>query len=79
MFDYPNATIRIRKSIMAADANTRLTSDENFEWNVENEIRLFEAMIGHKPVGTYKHFILPLFFNLRFFLIIVIKLIIPKY
>lgn len=26
------------------------------EWNVENEIQLFYAMMGHKPVGVNKHF-----------------------
>merc|ERR1739838_1191565 len=26
------------------------------EWNCENEIQLFYAMMGHKPVGINKHF-----------------------
>ncbi|KAK7025483.1 hypothetical protein SK128_011679 [Halocaridina rubra] len=26
------------------------------EWSVENEIQLFYAMMGHKPVGVNKHF-----------------------
>ena len=29
----------------------KLDSAEEFEWNVENEIQLFFAMNGHKPVG----------------------------
>ncbi|KAG8037874.1 hypothetical protein G9C98_006085 [Cotesia typhae] len=29
---------------------------EDFEWNVENEIQLFFAMNGHKPVGIHKYF-----------------------
>ena len=30
--------------------NTRMTE---IDWNVENEIQLFYAMMGHKPVGEY--------------------------
>ncbi|XP_037791098.1 MRG/MORF4L-binding protein-like [Penaeus monodon] len=33
--------------------NTKMT---DIEWNVENEIQLFYAMMGHKPVGVNKHF-----------------------
>lgn len=36
---------------MTQDADTN--NDENFDWNVENEIKLFEAMLGHKPVGMF--------------------------
>ncbi|XP_011504376.1 PREDICTED: MRG/MORF4L-binding protein [Ceratosolen solmsi marchali] len=31
-------------------------SAEEIEWNVENEIQLFFAMNGHKPVGVNKYF-----------------------
>ncbi|XP_015590555.1 MRG/MORF4L-binding protein isoform X2 [Cephus cinctus] len=31
-------------------------SVEEIEWNVENEIQLFFAMNGHKPVGVNKYF-----------------------
>ncbi|XP_014210292.1 MRG/MORF4L-binding protein [Copidosoma floridanum] len=31
-------------------------SSEEIEWNVENEIQLFFAMNGHKPVGVNKYF-----------------------
>ncbi|XP_043270225.1 MRG/MORF4L-binding protein isoform X2 [Venturia canescens] len=33
-----------------------LESNDEFEWNVENEIQLFFAMNGHKPVGVNKYF-----------------------
>ncbi|KAG0716825.1 MRG/MORF4L-binding protein [Chionoecetes opilio] len=33
--------------------NTKMTE---IDWNVENEIQLFYAMMGHKPVGVNKHF-----------------------
>jgi len=26
------------------------------EWTVDNEIQLFQAMVGHRPVGINKHF-----------------------
>lgn len=29
----------------------KLDASEEFDWNVENEIQLFFAMNGHKPVG----------------------------
>lgn len=29
-------------------------STDDIEWNVENEINLFFAMNGHKPVGKHK-------------------------
>jgi len=32
------------------------TSFDEIEWNVENEIQLFFAMNGHKPVGINKYF-----------------------
>jgi len=32
------------------------SSAQTIAWNVENEIHLFDAMIGHKPVGVNKHF-----------------------
>lgn len=32
--------------------------EENFEWTAENELHLFEAMDGPKPVGINKHFIM---------------------
>ncbi|KAK6623819.1 hypothetical protein RUM44_010675 [Polyplax serrata] len=41
---------------MASDEGGKVCMQENFEWNVENEIKLFEAIIGHKPVGINKHF-----------------------
>ncbi|KAF7402382.1 hypothetical protein HZH66_004649 [Vespula vulgaris] len=31
-------------------------SNDDIEWNVENEINLFFAMNGHKPVGINKYF-----------------------
>lgn len=32
--------------------NTRMT---DIDWSVENEIQLFYAMMGHKPVGKQAH------------------------
>ncbi|XP_064095092.1 MRG/MORF4L-binding protein-like [Macrobrachium nipponense] len=34
--------------------NSKMSSE--VDWNVENEIQLFYAMMGHKPVGVNKHF-----------------------
>lgn len=36
---------------MSAEGDIKTEAPEHFEWNVENEIHLFEAMIGYKPVG----------------------------
>lgn len=33
------------------DKQTEISSFDEIEWNVENEIQLFFAMNGHKPVG----------------------------
>lgn len=32
-------------------SNSNLKNLSDFEWNVENEVQLFYAMNGHKPVG----------------------------
>jgi len=37
---------------MALKEKSEMQFDE-IEWNVENEIQLFFAMNGHKPVGKY--------------------------
>ncbi|XP_058792968.1 MRG/MORF4L-binding protein isoform X1 [Phymastichus coffea] len=34
----------------------QVDSSEEIEWNVDNEIQLFFAMNGHKPVGVNKYF-----------------------
>lgn len=36
---------------MAVKERQSETSFDEIEWNVENEIQLFFAMNGHKPVG----------------------------
>lgn len=36
---------------MAVKEKQSETSFDEIEWNVENEIQLFFAMNGHKPVG----------------------------
>ncbi|KAL0278384.1 UNVERIFIED_CONTAM: hypothetical protein PYX00_000221 [Menopon gallinae] len=41
---------------MSAEGEIKTEGPEHFEWNVENEIHLFQAMIGYKPVGIHKHF-----------------------
>ncbi|XP_032687974.1 MRG/MORF4L-binding protein [Odontomachus brunneus] len=38
------------------DKQTEISSFDEIEWNVENEIQLFFAMNGHKPVGINKYF-----------------------
>lgn len=41
---------------MAVKEKQLETSTDEIEWNVENEIQLFFAMNGHKPVGINKYF-----------------------
>lgn len=41
---------------MAVKEKQTDASTEEIEWNVENEIQLFFAMNGHKPVGVNKYF-----------------------
>ncbi|XP_076656529.1 uncharacterized protein LOC143361123 [Halictus rubicundus] len=41
---------------MAVKEKQLENSTDEIEWNVENEIQLFFAMNGHKPVGVNKYF-----------------------
>ncbi|XP_033335202.1 MRG/MORF4L binding protein [Megalopta genalis] len=41
---------------MAVKEKHSENSTDEIEWNVENEIQLFFAMNGHKPVGVNKYF-----------------------
>ncbi|XP_066603296.1 MRG/MORF4L-binding protein [Prorops nasuta] len=41
---------------MAVKEKQTESSTEEIEWNIENEIQLFFAMNGHKPVGVNKYF-----------------------
>lgn len=47
--------------VVAMAANTEAAIAGSITWSVENEIHLFDSLIGFKPVGVNKHFhMLPL-------------------
>ncbi|KAK3930185.1 MRG/MORF4L-binding protein [Frankliniella fusca] len=38
------------------DCPSKISVNNNIEWNVYNEVKLLLALMGHKPVGVAKHF-----------------------
>ncbi|KAJ1526778.1 hypothetical protein ONE63_008352 [Megalurothrips usitatus] len=38
------------------DSSSKISVNNNIEWNVTNEVKLLLALMGHKPVGVAKYF-----------------------